>query len=257
MVRKNKSRSISTEIDSDNSNVSDKVNATTKDSLTHNGEVETMVTDEGTQKEHINGENDMDIDVPGTGPAVADQEEDVEGDADLSLCDASFSAAESVPTSGHTRVSRCTEGVEQFLEALREHGDRGTDFDFEESLGILTLEEMSALWVSLNQYTTTSMLSLVGGVDGDSDQALEVVSGVVLLAKFCTPLPLVQGDRCPPALIQTAILLHSVIPSLQDNKLTNNICLLLESWYTLELPDKDSLTTNCLVSLLYHLLSRC
>ena len=31
--------------------------------------------------------------------------------ADLSLCDASFSAKDSVPTSDHDRISRCTEGV--------------------------------------------------------------------------------------------------------------------------------------------------
>lgn len=37
--------------------------------------------------------------------------EDSEEAADLSLCDASFSAADSVPTSGHTRLSRCTEKV--------------------------------------------------------------------------------------------------------------------------------------------------
>ena len=34
-----------------------------------------------------------------------------EGIADLSLCDASFSAKDSVPTSDHDRISRCTEGV--------------------------------------------------------------------------------------------------------------------------------------------------
>ena len=44
-----------------------------------------------------------------------DHEEDVDGDgegmADLSLCDASFSAKDSVPTSDHDRISKCTEGV--------------------------------------------------------------------------------------------------------------------------------------------------
>ena len=34
-----------------------------------------------------------------------------EGIADLSLCDASFSAKDSVPTSDHDKISRCTEGV--------------------------------------------------------------------------------------------------------------------------------------------------
>ena len=45
-----------------------------------------------------------------------DQEQDndeygEEGMADLSLCDASFSAKDSVPTSDHNRISKCTEGV--------------------------------------------------------------------------------------------------------------------------------------------------
>ena len=34
-----------------------------------------------------------------------------EGIADLSLCDASFSAKDSVSTSDHDRISRCTDGV--------------------------------------------------------------------------------------------------------------------------------------------------
>lgn len=45
----------------------------------------------------------------------ADHEQDVdengEGVADLSLCDASFCAKDSVPTSDHDRISKCTEGV--------------------------------------------------------------------------------------------------------------------------------------------------
>lgn len=50
---------------------------------------------------------------------IGDNEEEMEeneegmeeGIADLSLCDASFSAKDSVPTSDHDRISRCTEGV--------------------------------------------------------------------------------------------------------------------------------------------------
>ena len=43
---------------------------------------------------------------------MGDNDEVVEeGIADLSLCDASFSAKDSVPTSDHDRISRCTEGV--------------------------------------------------------------------------------------------------------------------------------------------------
>ena len=34
-----------------------------------------------------------------------------EGAADLSLCDASFTAADSVATSDHDRISKCTEEV--------------------------------------------------------------------------------------------------------------------------------------------------
>ena len=39
-----------------------------------------------------------------------------EGMADLSLCDASFSAKDSVPTSDHDRISKCTEGVRLFQD---------------------------------------------------------------------------------------------------------------------------------------------
>ena len=43
-----------------------------------------------------------------------EQEQDVEDGEELanpSLCDASFSAKDSVPTSDHDRISKCTEGV--------------------------------------------------------------------------------------------------------------------------------------------------
>ena len=44
--------------------------------------------------------------------AMEENEEGMEENiADLSLCDASFSAKDSVPTSDHDRISRCTEGV--------------------------------------------------------------------------------------------------------------------------------------------------
>lgn len=41
----------------------------------------------------------------------AEEGEDEDGAADLSLCDASFSAADSVATSDHDRISKCTEEV--------------------------------------------------------------------------------------------------------------------------------------------------
>ena len=49
---------------------------------------------------------------------VQDNVEDGEGLANLSLCDASFSAKDSVPTSDHDRISKCTEGVRFSREAL-------------------------------------------------------------------------------------------------------------------------------------------
>ena len=47
-----------------------------------------------------------------------DVDEDGEGVADLSLCDASFSAKDSVPTSDHDRISKCTEGVRLLIALL-------------------------------------------------------------------------------------------------------------------------------------------
>ena len=92
-------------------------------------------------------------------------------------------------------------------------------------------------------------------MEGDTEKAIEVVTGVVTVDKLFTSLPLVQGDTCPQALIQTAVLLHSVLPSLQDHKLFNNFCIPLVSWYTLELPERDNLTSNCLLLLLKRSLS--
>ena len=47
-----------------------------------------------------------------------------EGIADLSLCDASFSAKDSVPTSDHNKISRCTEGVRYSKYDLNLRGSR-------------------------------------------------------------------------------------------------------------------------------------
>lgn len=177
--------------------------------------------------------------------------DDEEAVANLSLCDASFSAADSVPTSGHTRISKCTEGLDMFLEAVSSHYDKEIDFDFEESLGILTGEEMTALWTSLNHYTATSVLSLVEGDQvNEHGRAGEIVTAVVMVGKLCIPLPVVQDDGCPQPFIQTALLLHSVLPNLKDTKMINIICVFLEGWYSGQLQDRDSLTSNTLVCLL-------
>ena len=48
---------------------------------------------------------------------VQDYVEDGEGLANLSLCDASFSAKDSVPTSDHDRISKCTEGVRLSIDS--------------------------------------------------------------------------------------------------------------------------------------------
>ena len=209
-------------------------------------EIDSNITIDKACEDHLGSEGNDNL----------EQDDGEEAAADLSLCDASFSAADSVPTSGHTRVSRCTEGVEHFLEAVREHSDKETDFDFEESLGILTGEEMTALWISLNHYTATCVLSLVeGGQDNEYSRSVEIVNAVVLIARLCIPLPVVQDDGCPQSFIQTAILLHSLLPNIKDNKLINSICVMLEGWYTQQLQDKDSLTSNTLVCLLKRTVS--
>ena len=59
---------------------------------------------------------------------MVDSELEEEEEADLSLCDASFSAADSVAVSGHSIVSRCTESSEQFLAAAVAHESRTSEF---------------------------------------------------------------------------------------------------------------------------------
>ena len=59
---------------------------------------------------------------------TVDSEPEEENEADLSLCDASFSAADSVAVSGHCTVSRCTESAEQFLAAAVAHESRTSEF---------------------------------------------------------------------------------------------------------------------------------
>ena len=41
----------------------------------------------------------------------------------------------------------CVFQVEHFLACVRDHGKHQEDFDFEASLGILTPEELAALWL--------------------------------------------------------------------------------------------------------------
>ena len=64
-------------------------------------------------------------------------EADGEGMADLSLCDASFSAKDSVPTSDHDRISKCTEGVRMMRALFCKNMILGSNIDFRLSIFFL------------------------------------------------------------------------------------------------------------------------
>ena len=127
---------------------------------------------------------------------------EAEEEADLSLCDASFRAEDAVPTSGHEMVSRCTESQQHFLAAVQAHFDKSQEFDFEESLGTLTPDEMTALWTSINQYLT--------GCKQDQEESQEIIVGVVMVMKFSVNLETISPDFCPPGLVSTAHSLHNM-----------------------------------------------
>ena len=170
---------------------------------------------------------------------ASEGDEDGEGEADLSMCDASFRAEDAVSTSGHETVSRCTESKERFLLAIQAHQDRSQDFDFEESLGTLTQDEVTALWASLDSYLASS---------GPGE--VETLAGVLLVARLSAELETVTQDCCPPGLQAAAARLHTLLPRLRDTKIQNNICHLLETWYTRNLPDRDGVIINALTWLL-------
>ena len=112
---------------------------------------------------------------------VTEAEEEVE-DANTSACDASFRAEDAVPTSGHDTVSRCTESEELFLKAIRDHHDKSCEFDFEESLGTLTPDEVTALWVSLHKYLSAA----------EAEKAPETIAGVSLIVRVTEKMDMIN-----------------------------------------------------------------
>ena len=159
---------------------------------------------------------------------------------DTSACDASFRAEDAVPTSGHDTVSRCTENEELFLEAVRQHLDKSEEFDFEESLGTLTPDEITALWVSLHKYLSS----------GEKEEASGTIAGVSLIARFTVNLDMINGDFIPDGLSSSAVLLHSLLPEIKDTKTIGNVCYFLETWYSRDLPERDLVVFNVLLFLL-------
>ena len=138
------------------------------------------------------------------------------------------------------RILQCRESPEGFLAALSDHHNKDLEFDLEESLASLSSEDLASLWLSLHDH-----LRSVG-----EDARLEVVSGLVTVTKLTLSLPTLQEENCPQGLISSAGLLHDILPSLADPKLCNSLAQSLETYFTINLPDKDSVILNVLIFLL-------
>ena len=138
------------------------------------------------------------------------------------------------------RILQCRESPEGFLAALSDHHNKDLEFDLEESLASLSSEDLASLWLSLHDH-----LRSVG-----EDARLEVVSGLVTVTKLTLSLPTLQEENCPQGLISSAGLLHDILPSLADPKLCNSLAQSLETYFTINLADKDSVILNVLIFLL-------
>ena len=136
-------------------------------------------------------------------------------------------------------VSRCSESLEIFLEAVAAHQDKNNDFDFEDSLRAATAEELSTLWTSLNNY-----------LNADSNITEDIIEAVVMLGKITVELETITQDTCPAALITAVTFLHQKLPNFTNVKLVNNVCYVLEAWYVKDLPDKDNVILNVVIWLL-------
>ena len=161
-------------------------------------------------------------------------------EAETSACDASFRAEDAVPTSGHDTVSQCTESQELFLKAVRDHHDKSCEFDFEESLGTLTPDEVTALWGSLHKYISAA----------ETDKVSETIAAVSLIARLSANLDMINPDFIPAGLSASAVILHNLVPGVKEAKTTSNICYFLETWYSRNLLEKDSVILNVLTILL-------
>ena len=161
-------------------------------------------------------------------------------DANTSACDASFRAEDAVPTSGHDTVSQCTESEDLFLKAVRDHHDKSCEFDFEESLGTLTPDEVTALWVSLHKYLSAA----------ETEKASETIAGVSLIARFTVNLDMINPDFIPSGLSASAVILHNLLPGAKEAKTISNISYFLETWYSRGLLERDSVILNVLTILL-------
>ena len=140
------------------------------------------------------------------------------------------------------RIVQCKESLEGFLAAVRAHQNKEEEFDLEESLASLSAEELTDLWSSLHDH-------LRSGGDGEAGRP-EVVSGLVTVTRLTLSLPTLQEDNCPPGLVSSAGILHETLPGLTDQKLANSLCQCLETYFSMDLPDKDSVILNVLLFLL-------
>ena len=138
------------------------------------------------------------------------------------------------------RIIQCKESPEGFLAAVRSHHNKDQEFDLEESLASLSPEELRDLWSSLHDHLRSV---------GEADRT-EVISGLVTVTRLTLSLATLQEENCPQGLISSVGLLHETLPSLADQKLCNSLCQCLETYFTMNLPDKDSVILNVLIFLL-------
>jgi len=146
-------------------------------------------------------------------------------------------------------VLNCLESLEHFITAFKFHTQKDHYFDFGESLTSLTEEQLSELWTKINEYATGSVAHLLNQQNTlQSDDQL-VIMGVVQVARLCLSLAGVS-NQVPEGMMQTALLLHSCLPSIKNDKVANAISSLSEAWYIAGLEDKDVLVTNSLLYLI-------
>ena len=175
--------------------------------------------------------------VTAAAPASAEGEEDMDRSEEEQE-----EEQESAEAEEPDRIVQCKESLEGFLAAVRAHQNKEEEFDLEESLASLSAEELTDLWSSLHDH-------LRSGGDGEAGRP-EVVSGLVTVTRLTLSLTTLQEDNCPPGLVSSAGILHETLPGLTDQKLANSLCQCLETYFTMDLPDKDSVILNVLLFLL-------
>ena len=164
-------------------------------------------------------------------------------------------------------AEQMTKDKDGFLVAYQAHRNNNVEFTFDDVIATRVAEQLEKIWESLYEFATECAIDMFPSEPANSEvvsteEAEMTINGILLFGRLTLEdeKTTAQKERFTPpnGLIQTAVLLHSILPSISPQKdcVKNNISKLCELWHNRQLPDNDTLTTNTLSYLLQRSLGK-